>query len=361
MQKNPENIYYDVQIKNFEEEGHGVLPLRFQESLISPLIKNTGDYEMSIVRFEIDTNALPSWTADIQLDQPDVDLMIESITLEFGTSKVQQYLKWIPINKHITPPTEVKPLKETMGEYHYAYSFRHYIDLVNNAFKSATEIIKTENSLTDMIAPRMIWNDSDQTCSLLTQNSYFNENFTYYCKIYFNRPLYGKLSSFPADKNFNNSLGMIYNIKVNDDYSTKHVVLTVDSSDHLFVKTDQEYSTISNWSAMGSIVFTSNGIPIISNQNSQPLVYNKGSLSTMGAQQNYYSVISDMATSDMCYKPNLLYVPSAEYRFISLIGAQDLKEVDFQVYWRDKKGNLNQFELHSGGSASVKFYFRLKK
>jgi hypothetical protein len=360
MQK-PENIYYDVQIKNFESEGHGVLNLRFQESLIIPLIKKVSDYEMSIVRFELDTNALPSWTADIQPDQPDVNLMIESITLGYGTIKVQQYLKWIPMNKHIQVPTIVTPLKDPVGEYYYAYSFRHYIDLVNNAFKLATETVKTQAGLTDMIAPRLIWNDNDQTCSLLAQDSYFNEGITNYCQIYFNRPLYGKLSSFPAYKNFNNSNGMIYLIKVNDDYSTNHVVLTINTVDQIFIKTDQEYSTISNWSAVSSILFTTNVIPIISSQASQPLVYNKGSLFTIGAVQNHVSVISDMATTDMCYKPNLIYVPSGEYRFISLIGDQDLKEVDFQVYWRDKKGNLIQFELHSGGSASVKFYFRLKK
>lgn len=60
----------------------------------------------------------------------------------------------------------------------------------------------------------------------------------------------------------------------------------------------------------------------------------------------------------MCYKPNLLYVPSAEYRFISLVGHDEIRTVDIGVFWKDKKGNLVPFVLQSGASASIKVLFR---
>ena len=42
------------------------------------------------------------------------------------------------------------------------------------------------------------------------------------------------------------------------------------------------------------------------------------SQSLINIPQNFAPIISDMATNDMVYKPNLIYVPSAEYRFIDM-------------------------------------------
>ena len=37
--------------------------------------------------------------------------------------------------------------------------------------------------------------------------------------------------------------------------------------------------------------------------------------------------------------------PSAEYRFIDLMGNNDINTIDVSVYFKDKRGNLNPFIL----------------
>ena len=67
-----------------------------------------------------------------------------------------------------------------------------------------------------------------------------------------------------------------------------------------------------------------------------------------------------MATNDLCYKPNLIYSPSAENRYIDMFGNNDISNIDINVFWKDQKGNLMPFYLQSGASASIKILFKLK-
>lgn len=123
----------------------------------------------------------------------------------------------------------------------------------------------------------------------------------------------------------------------------------------------QEFSTIDTWTPVASIVFTSNTIPIISNQLSAPLVFNNGQSSTgIGNNANFAQIITDMATNQQVFKPNVLYNPTAEYRRIDMTGNTPLTNIDINVYWRDKLGQLIPFVLASGSSASIKFLFERK-
>ena len=357
----PENIYYDIQINNFESSGSQVQPLRFMESRNAPLIKKASDYEMSVVRFEIDTYSLPTWVASIEPEQNNPNKMIESITLEYDGTVIQKDLIFIPTNKHIPVPSPPSPLQAD-SEYYHGNSFRHYCDLVNNALDSATSDLKAVHNvaLANVLPPKLIWNENN-TASILAQDVYYNPSLSKPVYIYFNRALYAKFTSFPADKDYSASDGKIYKLNLNPDYGTKHVVLDPGTGDQIFIKTDQEYSTISNWAAVASIVFTTNSLPVVASQLSEPQVYSNGSSLSSGSGQNYSLVISDMVTNQMCYKPNLYYVPSGEYRMFSMSSDMNINDINVDVYWKDKKGALHPFYLQSGASASIKLYFRLKK
>ena len=62
----------------------------------------------------------------------------------------------------------------------------------------------------------------------------------------------------------------------------------------------------------------------------------------------------------MVYKPNLIYVPSAQYRLIHLTTSQPINNIDIQCFWKDKKGVLRPFILLIGASASIKILFQKK-
>ena len=145
------------------------------------------------------------------------------------------------------------------------------------------------------------------------------------------------------------------------DYATRIIKLDIDGNGDIdYIKTCQEYSTISNLCAVAAVVFTTNTLPIVSTQQSEPMIYDNGSALNVGYPQNFVQVISDMSTNELCYKPNLIYVPSAEYRMIDMFGENSISTFDINVFWKDKRGNLVPFTLQSGASASIKILFRLK-
>ena len=126
-----------------------------------------------------------------------------------------------------------------------------------------------------------------------------------------------------------------------------------------FIQLRQEISTIDAWCPISSIVFTSNQLPIIVSQFS--------SFNTSGTAQNsatignrFALVITDIMTNQQGYRPNLIYNPSAEYRRIALTGNQGIRNIDINVFWRSKTGQLLPFRLQSGGSATLKLLFEKK-
>lgn len=128
----PKQVYYDMQLTNFESVGSASQRLQFSETRNQPIIRDSGAYELSIVRFELDTYSLPTWIASIEPDQPDPNKMIDSVTLQFIPSSgepvvsSQTHLVWAPTNLHISQPGAPAPLQDSTTEYYWANSFRHY-------------------------------------------------------------------------------------------------------------------------------------------------------------------------------------------------------------------------------------------
>jgi hypothetical protein len=67
-----------------------------------------------------------------------------------------------------------------------------------------------------------------------------------------------------------------------------------------------------------------------------------------------------MSTNEMCYRPEVSYVPSAEYRFVDLLNDAPINQIDIQVYWKDKLSRLRNFYLPAGASCSMKILFQKK-
>jgi len=126
-----------------------------------------------------------------------------------------------------------------------------------------------------------------------------------------------------------------------------------------FILLKQEISTIDAWCPVGSIVFTSNQLPIIPSQfSSSNTTGNVPNSATIG--NRFALVITDLMTNQQGYRPNLIYNPTAEYRRLALTGNMGIRNIDINVFWRSKTGQLLPFRLQSGGSASLKLLFEKK-
>ena len=128
---------------------------------------------------------------------------------------------------------------------------------------------------------------------------------------------------------------------------------------YISIQVLQLFSTVGIWTPISSIVFCSNTLPIYKNSLANPLIYYDGvnvNVSSTGA--NYANIITDMI-SDGQYSPTLLYQPTV-YRMISLIGSQPIKNIDIQVYYKNKLGIMIPFRLLSNCSSSIKIMFSKK-
>jgi hypothetical protein len=115
--KHADNIYYDLVITNLKSEKTEPVHIHFNENRQKPILHNTGEYDLSIVRFSVDTQTLPVFIPEVQSNQGDRDLTIYGLTLSYlpegGVNPfVQQtYIKWRPQNANalIPPPPNETP------------------------------------------------------------------------------------------------------------------------------------------------------------------------------------------------------------------------------------------------------------
>ena len=375
--QNPDMVYYDIVSTNFQSTQSEDPFLRFNETRTNPIINNTGEYYLSIVRFSLDTYSLPNFICQIQPNQADPNLSIYSLTLEWddgaGTivPTTQKYVIWSPQNKN--EPLPLSPNQTSSGfqentKYYYAYQFQYFLELINIQFGIAmTELIALVPGLAGGKQPVLTW-DTTTSCAILqAETDNFNQSNPARVKIYFNPPLFALFNSFPSF-NFGTkgvTLGRNYQMIIADFTGVNTILLPTNPTPPavatVFTQMFQEFSTIDTWTPVASIVFTSNTIPIISNQLSAPLIFNNGQTTTgIGNNANFAQIITDMATNEQVFKPNVLYTPTAEYRRIDMTGNTPLTNIDINVYWRDKLGTLVPFTLASGATASIKFLFEKK-
>jgi len=373
--QNPDMIYYDIVSTNFQSTTSEEPFLRFNETRTNPVINNTGEYYLSIVRFSLDTYNLPNFICEIHPQQANPILSIYSVTLEYDdglgniTPSQQRFINWIPQNKNlpvpIAPNQTASGFQETNTEYYYCYQFQYFLELINLALGVATnDLIATVPSL---LQPVLTWDVTTSKAILQAQESNYNQSNVARVKIYFNPPLFALFNSFPSF-NFgtkNVTLGRNYQMLIADYQGVNTILLPTNpvapAVSQVWVQMFQEFSTIDTWTPVNSIVFTSNTIPIISNQLSTPLIFNNGQTSTgIGNNANFSQIITDFQTNQQVFKPNILYTPTAEYRRIDMTGNRPLTNIDINVYWRDKLGSLIPFTLASGSTASIKFLFEKK-
>lgn len=400
IERTADYIYYDINIKNLgnPDSRDDILPLSFEETRTSPIVEKANDYSMSITRFYTDTYSLPVYEADILPGSTDPNEMVHNIQMayRFSTNPIGRQvssivnLEWIPSDKTVQvpiPPSQTSNNFQTPStKYYYAYDYEHFIRIINNGLATAFNEIKALALITpalyppnfqNMEPPFMGW-QQDTNMAVMYARLIFNQNrdpasvdiLNPIVDIFFNPTLYSLFNSFSSNKEFvrdvfNKPLFDFPYYKLSIDNFNGYRVRQglFDQQTERFIEFPQLYSTISTWSPVSSIIFTSNTLPIIVNSISEPkLTLNNQTIQLNQAGNSFAMIISDLITNQQSYRGDLIYYPSAEYRMISLVGASPITQVDLHVYWRNKRnGRLEPFYLASGGSCSMKILFKAKK
>lgn len=385
----PENIFYDLTVSNFQSSVQNPNPFYFNESRSQPYLMNPQDYFLSIIRFTVDTGTLPCFIPSIQPNQGDPNLTIYSVSLSWldPTTNIyyteQEYIQYQPQDLSIdvpAPPSQTAnglQLNET--GYYNVYSYQWLCYLVFVAFqacaaKLALSTAGSPNPPDLSYSPIIYWDSSSQKAVISANAAVYDLNEQFYAptaaavNVYFNTPMYGLFSSFPARYlGAGSLLGADYRILIVDIGGTNNQVIIPPQPavpggiEYNAILVYQETSTCASITPILAIVFCSNTLPVEANIISTPLVYNNNQLLIFaGNNAATANIITDLVSDSGVYTPNLVYQPQSEYRRINLYGNSPLSNLDLSVFYRLRNGSLIPFRLQSGGSITMKILFQKK-
>jgi hypothetical protein len=379
QRETPDKVYYDITITNVQNITQAPPPIYFNETRNSPFVLDPESYYLSIVRFTLDTNSLPVITPTIQPNQPNRDLTIYSVTLEwtnpvapFQSFTQQEFITYSPQNKQATPPAPPSQsstlLQNNTTGYYDIFNYQYWILLVNETFQTCfnnlnAQVVGAGLALPTIYAPILSWDIQNDVALLSADASGYDDTTSNRIDIYFNPALFSLFSSFPfiIESEDIASSGKNAKIIMSGFGGANLVPYPPVAPIYTALQIVQEFSTIVNWSPVAAVVFTSNTLPIVANQVSAPLLFFNGQRFTSGGNNsNIAQVITDFVANDGKYKPQLVYIPSAQYRLVSLTGNTPLYNVDISVFYRNRIGELIPVRLGSGGTTTIKLLFTRK-
>lgn len=391
----PDQIYFDINVTNFQSASIKPTSFSYNESRTVPYVNNPEDYYLSVLRFTVDSGTVPVFIPSIQPDQADPNLTIYSVSMSWDIAGSATpafnhgvFVSWLPQDTSITVPsapngTFNKIQNNTTG-YYNCYSYTYMSQLINTALQTCyTALATAVNAVypatfpASLKAPIFSWDTTDNRGIISANIAYFDLNYqagispTYPINIYMNQPLFGLFSTFPATiLGYGQPNGKDIRLSMYSAGGTNTQaiippqatpVAPATYTTYLAISLYQESSTTANLSPITAFVITSSTIPIEQSQVSTPiLLSNNVNLLQQTNNSATAPIVTDLVINDGEYSPNIVYRPTAQYRLSTMYGNAPLHNIDFQIYYRLRDSSLVPFILQSGGSVTLKLAF-LKK
>ena len=368
-------LYYTIQVKNnntgFDSNGQPVttqpaVPIVFQETRSNPYVNPAGDYYMSVISFEVDTEAIPVFICDAIPGSTEKKQTSYYVTIGSGSVTPVSVI-WEPEDLTASFPPIPVPDNYDNYPYYYSYTFQHFINLVNTALATAASIAGASKP------PFLVLNDNQ--LSLVGKLSEYGTGIGGQ-SIYFNGDLYNLFSSLPARKipDANQPTGALSQCNyrlIMQPYPSGSNVRPVytnlaevpPTTSYQAVFSDCEYSPFPLWNPVDSIVFTTQQLTVVPELIAKPIAFGLNNTENIGTNAESYYILTDYATPltfGTEYKPNITYEPNAEFRLADLYGDQALNSLRISLFWKDKFGELHPLYLEAGGTAYIKILFRKK-
>lgn len=362
----------------------------FDQTKTSNIVDITGDYYLSVIRWNIQSN-LPVLIPDMVQYPPNtnktnftnyklsliyskvVDGEITFYNPSVNDSKTAT-LVYLP--EVIDPGTQSSIKAPTNKEdvlgntYYYIKNVDTLCQMINKAIEFfITELIPSANWVHK---PFFQWDSASQKLVFNRPNSVpsgvVGPDATSQWYISVNQPLYNLLNTFRF-KYYGTLNNPYFPATTDTRYLLDTNVLlpeqeqtTGDYTPYL-----QQSSSVVNWSPCQSIVFVSSTIPVEAQFSGAPVNLNTISSSTQSTiyqQQSIVKVLTDFIipfnSGVEATNSQIFYIPQSEYRLIDLLGDNNLQQLTIQVFWRDKYGVYHPMTIDAGGSADILIMLRKK-
>jgi hypothetical protein len=383
-----DQIYFDVTVTNYQSTTTVPPVFYYNDPRVMPFINCPEDYYLSIIRFTMETGTLPVFIPSIVPNQGNVNLTIYKVTLEaevvilgIPTTFTQtESIIWQPQDASAPipiPPNQTQDkLQINENGYYNCYSYTWWTLLITKTLRVCftnleTQVTTAGGVLPTIYPPVIYWDSTSNGIVLYADVNGYNYDPTIpnlnEIQVFWNAPLFELFPSVPAQYLGYQQDPKTFRIGFLNVGSTNLTTLipnpiTYDASGnpvaYQAITVYQECPTTANLTPITAVVFTSNTLPIQPSQVSTPLVFNDGAQVALGGSNaDIANIITDLVSDSGSYRPNLVYVPQAEYRLITLYGNQPLYNLDIQIFYRLKTGKLIPFRIASGQSVTLKIAF----
>jgi len=321
-------------------------------------LKVSGEYLITINKFNLPSNKLPLFIFPIEQNQADPNKSELTVTLTYNNAGVTEYFKkeleYFSLNNDVAPTTAI-PKQIINNEYYYVFSYAHMLDIVNNALEAAHTDLITAHGGAPSEAPYFLYDAEAGLFKLVTQYAYLTPIATPGgVGIFMNHKLEKYFTGFPFFYNTPNDANGIDRQIIPDGrspYAPPGTVLPTLPILPDYVLTTQEFSSFGYWNSLQNIVFTTTRIPVIAetiqNQNEH--------------EMNEDSILTEFTP----YMPNAgdgrgiqVFQVEGERNWINLSGTGPLDQINFRVDWRDDKNVLRPLKIGYGGAVRVQFLFK---
>ena len=404
----PSHIYYDLDVVNSVQpslttsQSSQPNRLTFTEVRSSPILDNPSDYFLSIVRFSLDTaGSMPLFVPQIELQNQvgaaPWNNTTYYVSVEYNPPAApadrliaKKRVIYVPqSNVYLPPNASPVSLSEATQPYYWCNNIQTFICMINEALKDAyADIIAQAAAAAPVITlpatwvagnePYMLWDSDAALATLVTQQDLFEQEClnlgTAEGFVYFNNPLFLLFSSFQAIHNYTydptplsvndgeaNYLLKVFNKK--GGAGNNYVATAVNTGppyNALYMR--QPYCTGATMCPIQSLVFTTSLLPVLPQLIGIPRTQINNN-SSSGQNDNLSNEITDLVVNldkGTEYFPNVIYLPTAQYRLIDLQGNAPLYGIQINVAWKDIYGIYHDFFLQNGCSCSLKILFQRK-
>lgn len=335
-------FYYDMVLTN--SMASPVLA-EITDQRQSSIIDIPRDWELSVVRFNISSELIPLFFPVIP--NPLFPLQTNmSITLQYKNNFYQQFIQVI-----------AQEAKDGVFDY------SNYLQHINAAALIAYNLLIAANpGSTALNPPEFYLNDSSSLISMYVDTDYLDTNPNR-ITVALNQPLQ-QILDMPCDLRnpvpSPNGYEFILSINTSADLIPKPVLggfpYGVSIMNGRILQVSQEFRSLDEWSTVRSIVFSSD-LPIV-----KEYVPTKVDQSQNDNVNNSVKpILTDFLLAKDSVEPTrhtLVYVPTAEYRMLSLQGTNSFSSISIKAQYQTYDGKLRDIYIGSGDSMTVKIMFR---
>lgn len=386
MMVNPEKLslnssnhmYYNVLVTN-PATATSHIEASVQEVKSQAILNDPSEYYCSIVRFSVPASAIPIFYAriiDTSSPAPYTSrpfnratklpnggppyFMPYTVKFTFGATNALEFLEYTPVS------FEPFDADNSGNSIALIFSYDDFINSLNVALTSAWAVIAAANPGNANFysgggggpirpAPFMIYNPETSLFTLNSPDSLYNPvNSTSGPKLWFNTQLLNFFNSFNYGfyQAANSISGEDFNIYV----QTKgNPVQNRDPTDATRLLMICEYETISQWTQLSDISFTTQTIPI------RPELIPVGSSQQQtSANYNTRKIMTDFepsGTGAAYDRSNYQYYPQGPYRLIDMISKTPMTQFDIKAEWTSIDGITRPIHLNPGFTFNVKVLF----